>query len=214
LRVKTYRIAIYNEIIEQASTRDAGWPASETRTLTAANATERRSRQQRAAIEMADDAAGLAASATIAPDGTSLKGVTAVPAAPQQGLSVRAENVLKQLAAELTGENPPKGRWTPSSKLLQKLRYGDLSAARNCGPQTTAEIVRWARSQGLVIEQPFHAGKSLSAMWRDLVAKCSNGEFARAEIAEALQRSTRRRNTRIPVAFQNILVKVLKSTGK
>jgi hypothetical protein len=129
-------------------------------------------------------------------------------------LSVRAENVLKELAGELTGETPPKGRWTPSSELLRKLTYQDLSTARNCGPQTTDEIIRWASAKGVAIQQPLHAGKSLSAMWRDIVAKSSKGEFARAEIAEALQRSTRRKNTRIPVAFQNILVKVLSSTGK
>lgn len=162
-------------------------------------------------MNQADDAASAAAPASVA---SILEDVSAVPAAPQEGLSVRAENVLKELAAELTGENPPKGRWTPSGQLLQKLTFRDLSTARNCGPQTTAEIVRWANSQGVAIEQPFHAGKSLSAMWRDLVAKCSNGEFARAEIAEALQRSTRRKNTRIPVAFQNILLKLLNSTGQ
>jgi hypothetical protein len=160
---------------------------------------------------MVDDAAGAAVPENAAPI---LQEVSAVAAAAQEGLSVRAENVLKELAAELTGEDPPKGRWTPPGQLLQKLTFKDLLTARNCGPQTTAEIVRWANAQGVTIEQPFHAGKSLSAMWRDLVAKCSNGEFARAEIAEALQRSTRRKNTRIPVAFQNILLKVLNSTSQ
>jgi hypothetical protein len=66
----------------------------------------------------------------------------------------------------------------------------------------------------VVIERPFHAGKSLSAMWRDLIAKSSTGAFTGAEIAEALERSLRRKNTRIPVAFQSILVKVLNSSGK
>jgi hypothetical protein len=134
-----------------------------------------------------------------------------VSTAPVQGevLSVRAENVLKVLAAELTEAHPPKGRWVPSGQLLRKLSYRDLQAARNCGPQTTDEIIRWARSQGVVIEQPLHAGKSLSAMWRDIIARSSTGEFTKAEIAEALERSRRRKNTRIPVAFQNLLVKVL-----
>jgi hypothetical protein len=129
-------------------------------------------------------------------------------------LSVRAQNVLKVLAAELLGENPPRGRWTPSGQLLRKLDVRNLAAARNCGPQTTDEIIRWAKSQGVVIERPFHAGKSLSAMWRDLIAKSSTGAFTGAEIAEALERSLRRKNTRIPVAFQSILVKVLNSSGK
>jgi hypothetical protein len=143
-----------------------------------------------------------------------LKDLSAVPAEQQDGLSVRAENVLKELAAELTGENPPKGRWIPSGKLLRKLTFRDILTARNCGPQTTEEIIRWAKSQGVVIRPPFYAGKSLSAMWRDLIAKSSRGEFSRAEIAEALERSTRRKNTRIPVAFQNVLVKLLNSTDK
>jgi hypothetical protein len=129
-------------------------------------------------------------------------------------LSARAENVLKALAAELTGEDPPRGRWVPSSNLLRKLSYKDLQATRNCGPQTTAEIVRWAGSQGVIIERPFHAGKSLSAMWRDIIARSSTGQFTRAEIAEALEKSLRRKNTRIPVAIQNLLVKALNDTGK
>jgi hypothetical protein len=54
-------------------------------------------------------------------------------------------------------------------------------------------------------------GKSLSAIWRDLVAKCSKGEFTKAEITEALEKSARRKNTRIPAAFQNILLQILSS---
>jgi hypothetical protein len=126
-------------------------------------------------------------------------------------LSVRAENVLKELALELTGETPPKGRWVPPHKLLRKLTFRHLLTARNCGPQTTGEIIRWAESRGVVIQQPFHAGKSLSAVWRDLIVKCSKGEFTKAEIAEALEKSARRKNTRIPVAFQSILSQILSS---
>ena len=136
------------------------------------------------------------------------------PPAQRQPLSVRAENVLKQLAADLAGENPPAGTWVPSSGLLRKLSFEDLQTARNCGPQTTDEIIRWARSQGVVIERPFHAGKSLSTMWRDVIARYSAGECTNAEIAEALERSRRRKNTRIPVALQSILVKALNATGK
>lgn len=129
-------------------------------------------------------------------------------------LSARAENVLKVLAAELTGEDPPKGRWVPSSSLLRRLSYRELQAARNCGPQTTAEIVRWAELQGVIIERSFHAGKSLSAMWRDIIARSSTRQFTTAEIAEALEKSLRRRNTRIPVGFQYLLLKALNETGK
>lgn len=143
-----------------------------------------------------------------------VKDVSATPAVPPGELSVRAENVLKELAVELTGESPPKGRWTPSDKMLRKLTFNHLLTARNCGPQTTEEIARWAELRGVVIRPPFYAGKSLSAMWRDLTAKFSSGEFTKAEIAEALHRSARRKNTRIPVAFQTVLLNLLNSTGE
>lgn len=128
-------------------------------------------------------------------------------------LSVRAENVLKILAPELTGEAPPQGRWTPSDLLLQRLTYKHLSTARNCGPQTTAEIVRWAQTRGKTIQRSFYAGKSLSVMWRDAIEKFSAGEIARAEIAEALERSARRKNTRVPVALQEILLQLIRTSS-
>jgi hypothetical protein len=134
----------------------------------------------------------------------------ALPAKPSE-LSVRAENVLKELAVELTGENPPKGRWIPSPNLLRKLTFRHLLTARNCGPQTTDEIIRWAESLGVVIQPPLHTGKPLSAVWRDLIVKCSKGEITKAEIAAALEKSARRKNTRIPVAFQSILSQILSS---
>lgn len=142
---------------------------------------------------------------------TAVNGVSAAPVQPPANLSVRAENVLKELAVELTGETPPKGRWIPSGELLRRLSFRHLLTARNCGPQTTDEIVRWAESRGVVIQLPLHTGKSLSATWRDLIAKCSTGEFTKAEIAEALEKSARRKNTRIPVAFQSILLQILSS---
>lgn len=136
--------------------------------------------------------------------------VSAAAAAGQpDGLGIRAENVLKELAVELIGETPPKGRWVPSGELLQKLTFRHLLTARNCGPQTTEEILRWAESRGVVIDRPVHAGKSLSATWRDLIVRCSKGEFTKAEIVEVLEKSARRRNTRIPVAFQLILLQIL-----
>src|SRR5450759_4459227 len=169
--------------------------------LKAANPRERHYVRERALTDAADNLLGAAAHATATTPGTGphstpgacpgtrpknvspiLKDVSAAPA-QRDVLSVRAENVLKELAAELTGEDPPSGRWAPSSDLLRKLGYGELQAARNCGPQTTDEIVRWARSQGVVIERPFHASKSLSAMWRDIVARSSAGKFTKAEIA-------------------------------
>lgn len=135
-------------------------------------------------------------------------------AAAQPALSIRAENVLKNLAPELTGETPPKGRWIPPARLLRSLSYSDLVGARNCGPQTVDEILRWARSQGVIIKRPFHAGKSLSAMWRDLIAKSTTQDYTIEEIAEALERSVRRKNTRIPIGFQNILMNLLSTTAK
>ena len=46
-------------------------------------------------------------------------------------------------------------------------------------------------------------------MWRDLIAKFSSGEFTTVELAEALERSMRRKNTKIPVALQSILLQIL-----
>ena len=184
--------------------------------------------RQRAGTFPARDGAGVPAHATTPGDGpaagtgfgTRLNNTALVhnvsaklPARPDP-LSVRAENVLKEWAAGMTGEDPPRGRWTPPSDLLRKLRFSDLATARNCGPRTVDEIIGWARSQGVVVQRPFHAGKSLSAMWRDIIAKASTGESSRAEIAEALERSARRKNTRIPVAFQTILLKALNAAGK
>jgi len=139
------------------------------------------------------------------------EGAAVSPVMAPAELSVRAENVLKELAVELTGETPPKGRWVPSADLLGKLTFRHLSTARNCGPQTTDEILRWAESEGVAIPRPVHAGKSLSATWRDLMVRCSKGEFSKAEILEALEKSARRGNTRIPVAFQTILLQILSS---
>lgn len=141
-----------------------------------------------------------------------ISGVATVSPLQAAGLSVRAENVLKELARELTGEDPPKGRWLPSGDLLRRLTFGHLLTARNCGPQTVDEILRWAELRGVVIQRPFHAGKSLSAMWQGLIAKFSSGEFTKAEIAEALERSARRKNTRIPLAIQNILAAILNAS--
>lgn len=127
------------------------------------------------------------------------------------GLSVRAINVLKELAVELMGETPPHGGWTPPPELARQLTFKRLLTTRNCGPQTLSEIVKWAERQGVTIEPLFHTGKSLSVMWRDVSARFSSGETGRAEIIQALEKSMRRRNTRIPVAFQAIILQLLTS---
>src|SRR6516162_9584073 len=67
------------------------------------------------------------------------------PAPTPVTLSVRAQNVLKELAVELTGEQPPKGAWAPPRELLLALTAERLNAARNCGPRTAREITAWAR---------------------------------------------------------------------
>ncbi len=128
-------------------------------------------------------------------------------------LGVRAENVLKMLAPELTGEQPPHGRWTPSDLLLERLTYRHLLTARNCGPRTTAEIVRWAEARGTILRPPFHIGTSLSALWQHTVTKFSAGEISTTEVAEALEYSTRRRNTRIPVELQKILLQLIRQAS-
>ncbi len=133
---------------------------------------------------------------------------TITTAAP---LSSRALNVLKLLAPELTGETPPKGKWTPTNTLLQKLTMKRLSTARNCGPQTADEIIKWSASRGVVIQPVHHAGKSLSAMWKDLELKFAAGALTKVEVTEALERSIRRRSTKIPLAFQIVLLSLISS---
>lgn len=131
---------------------------------------------------------------------------------PMKRLSVRAQNVLKELAVELTGEQPPKGDWSPSRELLRVLTAERLATARNCGPHTMREIVDWAQGCGVTIKPVLPPGGSLSQMWAELIANASAGALTSAEIAGALQRSIRRKSVRIPIAFQIILVKILLSS--
>jgi hypothetical protein len=129
-----------------------------------------------------------------------------------QTLSVRAQNVLKELAAELTGEQPPKGTWVPSRELLLALTAQRLMTARNCGPQTAREIVAWAQGSGVTIRPSFQAGKSLSEMWTRLIANAASGALTTADVVEALQKSIRRKSARIPIGFQIVLLKILLSS--
>nr|WP_249803843.1 hypothetical protein [Bradyrhizobium sp. 38] len=131
---------------------------------------------------------------------------------PMKRLSVRAQNVLKELAVELNGEQPPRDNWSPSRELLRALTAERLATARNCGPHTMREIVEWAQGCGVTIKPVIPPGGSLSQMWSELIANASAGNLTSAEIAGALQRSIRRKSVRIPIAFQIILVKILLSS--
>jgi hypothetical protein len=142
----------------------------------------------------------LAASADAEPDPATMK-----------MLSARAQNVLKELTFELTGEQPPKGQWAPSRELLLALTAERLAAARNCGPQTAREIILWAQGRCVTIKPPMKASRSLSQMWAGLVADASVGALTSAQVIAALQRSIRRRSTRIPVPFQIVLLEILTS---
>ena len=128
-------------------------------------------------------------------------------------LSGRAINVLKMLADEIMGEVPPRDDWVPPESLLRRITVERLSIARNCGPRTTDEIIRWAEARGVTIQPVFHAGKSLSETWRDLSAKFTAGGLSHAEITEALEKSVRRKSTTIPIAVQKILLHLLKTSG-
>ena len=130
-----------------------------------------------------------------------------------EALSGRAINVLKTLADEIMGEVPPRDDWLPPESLLRRITVERLSIARNCGPRTTDEIIRWAEARGVTIQPVFHAGKSLSETWRDLSARFAAGDLTKAELAEALEKSVRRKSTKIPVAVQQILLKYLKRLG-
>lgn len=131
----------------------------------------------------------------------------------QPQLSGRAVNVLKMLADEIMGEVPPRDDWIPPESLLRRITVERLSIARNCGPRTTDEIIRWAEARGVTIQPVFHAGKSLSETWRDLSAKFADGDLTKAELAEALEKSVRRKSTKIPVAVQRILLNILGRLG-
>ena len=131
---------------------------------------------------------------------------------PMKRLSVRAQNVLKELAVELTGEQPPKGNWSPSRELLRALTAERLATARNCGPHTMREIVDWAQGCGVTIKPVIKPGGSLSEMWERLIDNAACGALTSAEVVSALQRSVRRKSVRIPIAFQVILVKILLSS--
>lgn len=166
-------------------------------------------------VSQAGDAAR-AAEARGRPSGRRDVPAAAIPrtpaAAPMKTLSVRAQNVLKELAPELSGEQPPKGTWAPSRELLLALTAERLAAARNCGPHTAMEIVAWAQGCGVTIRPPLQVGRSPSEMWARLVASASAGALSTSEVIEALQKSIRRKSVRIPIAFQIVLVKILLSS--
>jgi hypothetical protein len=140
--------------------------------------------------------------------------VSSVQGTRSCGLSVRALNVLKLLAAEITGECPPRENWTPSSALLREITAKRLIATRNCGPLTACEILRWADSRGVSIPPPFHAGKSLAETWHGLEVKFMSGELTKAEVTEALDKSVRRWSSKIPITVQKILLKLLNAAGE
>jgi hypothetical protein len=137
-----------------------------------------------------------------------------LPSAPIKPLSARAQNTLKELAIELTGEQPPKGTWAPSRELLMVLTAERLGRARNCGPQTIREIIAWAQASGVTIKPALQGGRSLPEMWGRLVAKASAGALTTAEVVEALEKSIRRKSVRIPIAFQLVLLQILLSISE
>ena len=93
--------------------------------------------------------------------------ITAFPQAQPAALSNRALNVLKMLAAELLGECPPPENWTPSDALLRRVTFKHLATARNCGPHTLGEIIRWGASRGVTIQRPALTGKSYQVQYKD-----------------------------------------------
>jgi hypothetical protein len=130
------------------------------------------------------------------------------------GLSVRALNVLKLLAVDLTGETPARKDWMPSQAFLRALTLERLAYARNCGPRTMQEIIAWARSRGVRIGSQAPAGGSLPRLWRHLEARFNAGELTLAEVTAVLDRSAQQGNTRVPVAVQRILLKLLRQADE
>jgi hypothetical protein len=124
-------------------------------------------------------------------------------------LSCRALNVLKILACEMTGEVPERD-WSPPDVFVCRVTFECLANARNCGPRTTQEIIEWAEARGITIAPPCWAGRSFPQMWRHLEVRFAAGELTRNELTDVLKRSARRKNTKIPVSVQRILVEWLK----
>jgi hypothetical protein len=132
------------------------------------------------------------------------------PSARSCELSVRAMNVLKELAVEITGASAPPRNWDPPHAFLRRITAQHLLNARNCGPKTAYEIVNWAARRGVRV-QPLAARKSLAVLWRELCTRISTGEFPVNEIADALDKSVRRKNTRVPLELQRAIVRRLRS---
>jgi len=76
------------------------------------------------------------------------------------------------------------------------------------------EIIVWAKSRGVRIGSQAPVGGSLPRLWRHLEARFNAGELTVAEVAAVLDRSAERRNTRVPVAVQRILLKLLSRADK
>lgn len=124
-------------------------------------------------------------------------------------LSCRALNVLKLLAYEITGEVPDRN-WSPPDVFVCRVTFECLANARNCGPRTTQEIIEWAETRGITIAPPCWAGRSFPQMWRHLEVRFAAGELTRNELTDVLKRSAQRKNTKIPVSVQRILVEWLR----
>ncbi len=128
---------------------------------------------------------------------------------PIDKLSRRALNVLKLLAFEGTGEIPPRTDWSPTNTFLETVTMKRLLTARNCGSQTMDEIINWLASLGVAIQPLHHRGKSLPAMWQHIEERFAAGTLTGSEMKEALERSVRRKNVRIPIGIQGILLQLL-----
>ena len=99
----------------------------------------------------------------------------------------------------------------PASGAHVRIQPKTESASSSCISATT-EIIKWLRVRGIII--PFNAGRSLSAIWQDIIAKFSAGEISKAEIAEALEHTVHRKNTRIPIAVQKMLLQLIRSSDE
>jgi hypothetical protein len=64
-----------------------------------------------------------------------------------------------------------------------------------------------------MIQPPYHAGKSLAETWKALSVKSAVGGLTQAEIAEALEKSVRRKNTTIPIEIQKLLLQLFNTDG-
>jgi hypothetical protein len=99
----------------------------------------------------------------------------------------------------LASENISFHMCFPPNSAVDRRNHGKLRPSNRRRDHPVGAIA------GVTIQRRHHADKSLAKTWNDLSAKFATGELTHAEIAEAREKSVRRKNTTIPIAVQKLL---------